>query len=254
MSRSAGAGGPAWTRVAACVAAAGATALVLVACETTAEKSAKLEHAAKQASARAARNDKGLTIARESAFVKPLASTVVVGAEGAAAVVTVRNLSSRTLASVPLAITVKSASGQTLFQNDAPGLEAALTSIPLLPAHGEFTWVDDQLSKSGPPASVSVRIGEAPALRTAAPQIEVEGLHPEEAGASAAGTVRNRSHVAQHKLVVFVVARRAGAVSAAGRAVLAEVAPGAAAPFQVFFVGSAAGASLQASAPATTLG
>ncbi len=229
-------------------------ALTLVGCESSQEQSAKLERAAKLAAAHEAHVDKGLTITRESTDVKVLSANVVTSSEGAAAVVTVRNDSSQTLASVPIAIDVKGAAGKTLFQNDAAGLESALTTISLVPAHGEATWVDDQLPRSGQPVSVAVRLGEVPAVSGPTPRVEVQSLHPEEAGAGAAGTVRNRSQVAQHKLVVFAVARRAGRVVAAGRAVLPELAPGASAPFQVFFVGSAAGASLQASAPATTLG
>lgn len=229
-------------------------ALALAGCESSQEKSAKLERVAKLAAAHEQRVDKGLTITRESTNVKVLSAGIVSSSEGAAAVVTVRNTSPRPLAAVPIAISIKDARGQTLFQNDAPGLEAALTTISLVPAHGEATWVDDQLSKSGQPASVSVRLGEVPAVSGPTPQIEVQGLHLEETGAGAAGTVRNRSQIAQRKLVVFVVARRAGSVVAAGRAVLPELAPGASAPFQVFFVGSGAGASLAASAPATTLG
>lgn len=246
-------GGLAWSRVTIPGAVAILAILALAGCDSSQEKSATLERAAKLAAAHEQRVDKALTISRESADVKVLSAGVVSSSEGAAAVVTVRNISPRTLASVPIEIKVKSAGGQIVFQNNAAGLEAALTTIALVPAHGEATWVDDQLPKSGAPASVTARLGEVPAVSGPTPQVEVQGLHPEEAGAGAAGTVRNRSHVAQRGLVVFVVARRTGRVVAAGRAVLAELSPGASAPFQVFFVGSAAGASLQASAPATTL-
>jgi hypothetical protein len=235
-------------------AAAIVAALALAGCESSQERSATLERAAKLAAAHEARASKGLTIARESAVVKVLSATVVSSSEGAAAVVTVRNDSARTLAAVPIAIAVRDAHGQTIFQNDAPGLEAALTAIAIVPAHGEATWVDDQLPKSGAPASVSARLGEAAPVAGALPRIEVQGLHVQEAGAGAAGTVRNRSQVAQSKLIVYVVARRAGRVVAGGRAIVPELAPGASAAFQVFFVGPAGGASLQASAPATTLG
>jgi len=91
----------------------------------------------------------------------------------------------------------------------------------------------------------------------ALPEIEVTGVHPsEESGsATAAGTVRDRSTVTQQALVVYVVARRAGRAVAAGRAILPEVAPGAAVPFQAFLVGnSPAGTRLEASAPASTFG
>jgi hypothetical protein len=227
-------------------------ALALAGCESTQEKSAQLEKTAHHTHLA----ERGLSIARASTNVSVLGAVLVHGAEGAAAVVTLRNDSARVLKDVPIAITVKDAGGSTIFQNDAPGLEAALTSLGSLPAHGIATWVDDQVPATGDPASVSAIAGVSPAVSGALPEIEVTGVRPsEESGsATAAGTVRNRASVTQQALVVYVVARRAGRVVAAGRAILPEVAPGAAVPFQAFLVGSPRGASLQASASATTIG
>ena len=53
---------------------------------------------------------------------------------------------------------------------------------------------------------------------------------------------------------MFGVARRAGRIVAAGRAVLPELPAGSRLPFQIFFVGDPHGAQLQVSAPATTAG
>lgn len=230
-------------------------ALALTGCETTAEKSAKLE---KLEAKHTTPTQKGLSIARASTQVEVLGATVVRDSEGAAAAITVRNTTAHTLRSAPIAITVKNASGQTVFQNNAPGLEAALTSIPSLPAHGSVTWVDDQIPSAGAPASVSAILGEASIASGAEPRIEIEGPRVGEAsaGEAAPGTVRNRSKIAQRSLVVFAVARRAGKIVAAGRALLAEVAAGASTPFQMFFIGnpSASGAQIETSAPATVLG
>ncbi len=225
-------------------------AVALGGCETTAEESAQLEKSAKRVTL--AHN--GLSIAHRSTRVKVLSATVVRGSEGAAAVVSVRNVSPRTLQSAPIAITVKDRHGRTLYQNNAPGLEAALTSISSLPAHGEVTWVDDQIPASGEPASVSAIVGEATATSGPQPRVEVAGLHTGEEAGTARGTVRNLSNAPQRKLVVFVVALHAGRVAAAGRAVLGAVEPGASAPFQVFLVGATSSATLAASAPATTFG
>jgi len=230
-------------------------ALALTGCETTAEKSAKLEREAQRA-AHGALAAKGLSITRESADVKVLGATLVRSAEGAAAVVTLRNVSSHTLRALPIAITVKGAGGATLFQNNAPGLEAALVSISSIAPHGELTWVDDQVTASGP-ATVQARVGEGASAAGSAPKIAVAGVHPIEDpsnGAGAAGTVGNHSAIAQQKLVVFVTARRGGRIVAAARAVLPEVAAGASAPFQAYFIGDPHGAQLQASAPPTTFG
>ncbi|HEY2570113.1 MAG TPA: hypothetical protein VGI27_01505, partial [Solirubrobacteraceae bacterium] len=134
------------------------------------------------------------------------------------------------------------------------GLEAALTSLASLAAHGEATWIDDQVQASGIPTSVSATVGAAPSASGSAPRIEVQGVHASEegGGTGATGTVRNRSGVAQQKLVVYALARRAGRIVAAGRAVLPEVGAGALLPFQAFLQGDPSGARLEASAPATT--
>jgi hypothetical protein len=226
--------------------------LALSGCETTQEKSAQLEKTAHHT--RLAEH--GLSIVRPSADVRVVGAVLVHGSEGSVAVLTLRNDSGHALKDVPIAISVKDAQGGTVFQNNAPGLEAALTSLASLPARGEATWIDDQVPASGAPASVGALVGEAPAAQGALPQLEVAGAHlGEEAGSAvAAGTVRNRSSVTQQALVVYVLARRADRIVAAGRAILPEVAPGASVPFQAFLVGSPAGATLQASAPATTLG
>ncbi|HTZ65305.1 MAG TPA: hypothetical protein VMB51_14470 [Solirubrobacteraceae bacterium] len=233
------------------LAALAALTVALGGCETTAEKSAKLEKAAK----RVALVHAGLSIKRASRQAKVLEATVVHGSEGAAAAVTVRNLSSRALVSVPIAITVKGARGQTLYQNNAAGLETALTHVPSIPAHGTVTWVNDQVGSAGEPASVIAELGEASTASGPEPQIEVQGTRVTEASTGeASGTVRNGSSVAQGKLVVYVTARKGGRIVAAGRALLTHVAPGASVPFDLYLTGGAGGASLQAGAPPTTFG
>lgn len=226
--------------------------LALSGCETTAERSAQLEKTAHHT--RLA--ERGLSIARQSTDVHVLSAILVHGSAGAAAVVTLRNDSGHTLDSVPIAITVKDSHGSTVFQNNAPGLETALTSLGSLSAHGVASWVDDQVPATGDPASVTTIVGEPPAASGPLPLIEIAGVHPsEESGsATAAGNVGNRSNVIQQNLIVYVLARKDGKIVAAGRAVLAEVQPDASVPFQVFFVGDAKGAKLEASAPPTTLG
>jgi hypothetical protein len=105
-----------------------AAAIVLGGCETTAEKSAKLERAARHPKLR----QRGLSISRQSTQVRVLETAVLHSSEGAAATVRLQNRSGHALRAVPLAIAVEDASGRTVFQNDAPGLEAALVSVPSL--------------------------------------------------------------------------------------------------------------------------
>ncbi len=221
-------------------------------CESTQEKSAQLEREATHVTLA----QSGLHIAKPSRVVTVLATTVLRGSEGAAVAVTVRNASARTLRGVPLAVSVQSAAGQSLYENNSPGVEAPLVSIPSLPAHATLTWVDDQVPANGKPARATARVGEAGSVAAAPPRIVVSGLHAIDdsgSGAGAAGTVENRSTVAQSDLAVFVVARRGGQIVAAARAVLPSLAARASAQFQAFLVGDARGATLEASAPAGSL-
>jgi len=228
-------------------------ALALTGCETTAEKSAKLEKEALRQRAHEPAAQKGLSITRESTDVKVVQTAVVHGTEGNAAVVTLHNTSSRALRDVPIAITVRDAAGSALYANSAAGLARSLVSLPLLAAHGQLTWVDDQVQVAGTPASVSAKVGEGAAATGAIPPISVQGAHLAEAG-GAEGTVVNHSRVSQTELVVYALARRAGRIVAAGRAVLPQLPPDTPTRFQVFFIGDPQGAQLELSAPASTLG
>jgi hypothetical protein len=230
-----------------------ALALTLTGCETSAEKSATLEKQALRQRAHQLRAQKGLSIARESADVKVLQSTIVHSSEGNAAVVTLRNAATRALSDVPIAITVKGASGSVLYTNTAPGLAHSLVSVPMLPAHAQVVWIDDQVQLAGAPASVSAKVGEGTAATGEIPGISIQGTHLGEAE-GAEGTVVNHSPVTQTELVVYALARRAGRIVAAGRAVLPQLAPDTPTRFQVFFIGSPAGAQLTFGAPPSTLG
>jgi hypothetical protein len=237
-------------------AAALLAALALTGCETTAEKSASLEHAAKQLAAHRRSAPSAIAFTRPSAVVKVLSATLVHSSEGTAAVITLRNTSARALRTMPIALTVKDASGRTLFQNNAAGLEAGLVSLSSLAPHTTLTWVDDQVPVNGAPAAVSARVGEAQGRAANLPLITVTGLHQIEDptnGIGAAGTVSNTSSTTQRNLVVFVLARRGAATAAAGRAVVPEIAAHSTQTFTAFLIGDQRGASLQASAPATTL-
>ncbi len=231
-------------------------ALALGGCESSQEKSAQLEKQAKLAKAQHPEQvAKGLAIAHASTAVKVQDTQTVHTGEGSAVVVTLRNTSPHSLRDVPIAITVKGAGATTLYQNNAPGLEAALTSVPLLAAGQQLSWIDDQVQSSEAPRSVSVEVGEAPTASGAIPRIVLSGVHADEESGSPgiAGTVHNDSAVAQQSLVVYGLARRGARVVAAGRAVLSEVAPHASMPFQVLLIGSAVGATVEASAPPSTL-
>ncbi len=225
-------------------------AIALGGCESSQERSAELAREAKHSVGSA---EHGLRIAHASRRIKVLGTQIVRSAEGTAALVTLQNTSSQALRDVPLAITVKDAGGAALYRNDAPGLEAALTSVSLVEPGERFAWIDDQVQTTGTPASASAEAGEAQTAPGRAPRIHLSGVHATEAPeVGVAGTVNNESSVAQRGLVVYGLARRGAKIVAAGRAVLSEVPAHGSSPFQVLFIGSAQGATVQASAPATT--
>jgi hypothetical protein len=244
-------GGRGWAfRVAPSVLVAGLLALACCSCETTAQKSAALEKSAKHEKLAL----QGVSVTRESPSVRVLQTTVVRSSEGTAVVVRVRNVSRQPLEDAPIEITVRDAKGGVLFRNDEPGEDPSLTGVSLLEPGVQTVWVDDQVQVAGVPASASALVGEGRRARGAVPQMAVSGAQLSGSGAEAGatGTVRNRSGVAQEHLVVYAVARRGSRIVAAGRAVLPEVSPGVAVPFQVYFVGDPSGAQIQTSAPATT--
>jgi hypothetical protein len=233
-------------------------ALALTACESNQERSAKLEQAAKrhehEVRQQQALAQRALEITRVSTKIKVTSSAVVHSAQGAAAVLTLRNSSGVTLRDVPIQINVLDSHGTSVFKNDSAGTSATLVSAALVPAHSVITWIDDQVDASGGvPARVLATVGEGKPTAGAVSQLQVHGAHLAEAG-EAEGSVANHSRVDQQELVVYAVARRGTTVVAAGRAVLADVAAGSSTPFQVYFVGDPADAQVLYSVPATSAG
>jgi hypothetical protein len=236
-------------------------ALALSGCETTAEKSAKLERAAKQHEALTERAtaaaQRELTIAHASTKVTVAAVTLLHSSEGLAAVVTLQSHSHTALREVPIRITVRNAAGHAIYTNETPGQSPALISASLIPAGGHLEWIDDQIPTTAGASAATAEIGEAPASSNAAPKLTISGAHMIEdpsSGPGAEGYVVNHSAIAQSELVVYAVARRGGRIVAAGRAVLPQAPAGASTRFQLFFIGSPQGAHLEVSAPPSTLG
>jgi hypothetical protein len=228
-------------------------ALVLTGCETTAQKSAMLERAALK-KAHGVAKVTGLKIHGRSRSIEIVDSTILHSPEGTAAVVTLRNRSLGAVGDSPLQISVRTNNGSIIYSNDVSGLAHSLVSAPLIPPHGEITWVDDQVQSPSTPASVNAMVGEGHTLTGPVPRIDIEGgkLVREAGSESAEGTAINRSGVEQRELSVYAIARRSGRTVAAGRAVLPTLAAHASARFQIYFIGDPAGARLQLSAPATS--
>jgi hypothetical protein len=223
--------------------------LTLIGCETTQEKSAKLEHAHRKVAVAS----RGLTIAQASRSIRVLSTAALHTTEGTAAVITLAN-SGTSQREVPLLVSVKQ-SGGSAVTNSEPGLARSLTSVAYLPAHATVVWVDDQLTLVGRASAVTATVGEGKSSTGALPKITLGShrLEREPSGEVLTGTVNNGSSVTQHELVVYAVATRGGHLIAAGRAVIASVAPGASSQFRIFLIGgSAQGAQLTLSAPPST--
>jgi hypothetical protein len=243
------------------LAALALAALALTACESNQERSAKIEkaqaHHDHEVAQRLALAERALTITHESTKVKVVGAIVLRGSEGAAAVVTLRNLSATALSDIPIEITVKDAGGATVYSNDTPGLGAGLNSAALLPAHATAAWIDDQVQATGTPTSVAVKVGEGTPVTGAIPDLAVAGARQYEDptnGPAAEGSIVNHSHVSQQELIVDALVRRGGTIVAAGRAVVPSAPVGASTRFQLFFIGDTRGGALEMQAPATTLG
>jgi len=224
--------------------------------ETTPEKSA--------AKARLAvdtiKNQKGLVLGKVNTAITVEDSTLVQDANGVAAVIRVKNTGS-TQVTLPVAITVSDAKGRKLYANDAPGLDASLTSLPVLGAGQEADWVDNQILVAGKASRVAAQVGAAKGELGggALPKIVLSGIAAgrDEDGPYAKGTISNRSAIAQKRIVVSCVARDGARVLAAGRAVVDRLAPAGESkrptPFTVFFIGDPKQAELACAAPPTVL-
>ena len=224
--------------------------LALAGCETTQEKSAALEKAAKRRAVAA--NGKGLKIATVSATIKTVTATALHSSEGTAVALELVN-SSGAAREVPLLVSVAEGAKTGAYTNSAPGLARSLTSLSYVPAHGRAVWVDDQVQLAGSPGRVTATVGSAEPAKGAVPAVAIVSHRLEaEAGGTefVAGTVANRSTVEQRELVVYAVAKRGGRIVAAGRSVLASLSAGATGHFQIFLLGAdAKGAQLELGAP-----
>jgi hypothetical protein len=227
-------------------------ALLLAACESTQDKSARL---AKQAEG--LEKQRGLVIGKRSKVVKVGSRAVLNDKNGTAVVVELRNTSKRMLARVPVAIDVRNGK-RSVFKNDDAGLEPSLVGVPVLRPGQRLLWVHDQVLATGKGQSVRAKVGAGrgaapgrlPQIRITPPRLEVDPT----SGTLAVGRLVNRSRVLQRNIVVYAVARKGKRIVAAGRAAVERLKPGASAAYQVFFIGDPRGARITLAAPPTRFG
>jgi hypothetical protein len=237
------------------VVAIAAMALVLTpltGCESSQNKNKRLAKNGTKAF-----KQKGLVVGQQSADVKVLRTAVIQDANGAATVVELRNSSAAPLIHVPISIDVLGADGKSVFKNDAPGLEGALVSAPLIEPKADFIWVHDQVTPSAPAKSVDVKVGGAtgkppadlPKLEVAQPTLKDDPI----SGTEASGTVTNKSTVEQKQLIVYCVAWRGSKAIAAGRSEIQRLRPGQKLFYHVYFIGNPKGGTVTVAAPPTVL-
>lgn len=231
--------------------AAAALLLFLAGCESTADLAKKIAKNGKVAF-----EQHGLSVATIDRQIRVVRTTVISNANGTAVVVELRNGGPRAIINAPIAINVSDRQGQSVFRNNLPGLEEDLNHVPLLLPGHVFDWVNDQVLANGTPARVAARVGRGSPAPTSLPKIEVSGVtltNDPVSGPAASGHVFNASHLPQVNLVLFAIARRAGRIVAAGRAILPRLAPNKGAMFHAYFTGNPAGAQLSVVAPPSVL-
>lgn len=231
-------------------------AAALGACQSTQEKAAIIRAQGDQALA----GREGLKVTRANKDVEIREKTILSDENGTAVVLELENEGSDDQANVPIAIALSDAKGKRVFANDAPGLERALVSMPLLRRGRESYWVHNQIVAAREPERLEVKVGvprpvDIPADPPHITLSKVE-LGEDADGAYVSGEVNNRSKVLQKRVTIFCVAKRGGKVVAAGRAVIEKLPP---APtkkpitFTVYFIGNPAGATLDFTVPPVIL-
>ncbi|HEX5989434.1 MAG TPA: hypothetical protein VFY75_04385 [Solirubrobacterales bacterium] len=224
-----------------------AIALVTTGCQSTQSKSAEIG-----AELGPVKQEKGLKISKRSKDVRVVSTTLLTDANGSAVVVEVRNESNRNLVNVPILIDVLDAAGKSVYRNDLPGLEPALTSIPYVEAGKEATWVHDQVLATGKPKTVKVTVGEGgapfdgevPEFTFSEPKLEGDPY----SGVVAGGNAENESGEKVERLLLYAVARKGGEVVAAGRGAIEKIKPEPKPlPYNVYFIGDPTGGEVEMS-------
>jgi hypothetical protein len=226
--------------------------LALTGCESTIDQARKIA-----AQGERAIHQKGITVTRVDKKVRVLESAIVQDANGTAVVIELRNTGAKPMVDAPIAIDVRDRSGKSVFKNNSPGLEPDLVHVPiLLPGH-VFEWVNDQVLAAGKPARVLARVGAGKPAPASLPAIQITStqlVNDPASGWTATGSVRNASSVTQLHLVLFAVARRAGRIVAAGRAIVTRLLPAKTTTFHLYFIGNPQGTQVSVTAPPSTLG
>lgn len=228
-------------------------ATLLAGCETTAQKSARIE---KQNRSKIA-NDKGVVVTKSDPKVSASKPVVLTDDYGQAAVVELRSKDRRAIQRPPVQLVVKDAKGEKAFQNDTPGLDPALTSVAVLPAGATGYFIYDQLDVEGKRLKSRAKVGAGKRLAasTKLPRFSITGLEFESdaEGYTITGKVANKSKIDQRRLVLYGIGKRGGEIVSAGTAQLERLNAGKRAGFQMFFIGDPRGLKIRFFVPPTAV-
>jgi hypothetical protein len=228
--------------LAACLLAA----LAITACESNQSRSAQRQREARAVTQEAS----ALDVSRPSSSIEARRS-VVVTADGSAAVAVELHNRGGAEAEVPVLVDVHGGGGRSVYRNDAAGLQESLQHVGTVGAGATVWWVNDQVQGGGDASTVTTRVGAGRAVE-AAPTIGFGDvrLESDSDGVYLAATATNASKVPQTLLPVSAVALKDGEVVAAGRALIPSL-PASGftkATFRIVFVGDPRGATYQLSA------
>jgi hypothetical protein len=215
-------------------------------CESTEEQSARIGHEGADAPVS---DSTAVKTGAANATVRVSNVTLLQSAGRGAVAMELTSSAGRPQTDVPVSISVAKG-GKVLYTNQVSGLESALQQMPLLRPHQHEWWVDDQVLTASSGGSVQVRIGASKHSQGKLPEVSASELSVgKQAGLSVlSGKLVSQAKRPASKVPVFAVALRAGKVTAAGRALISTLPPGATS-FQIFLVGDPTGSTIQITVP-----
>ena len=222
-----------------------AVGLAVSGCQTTQDKSAAIAAKAAKAEAPGA-----IALGRPDAGVRVRSQTLVRGKDRSAIVVEVQNRGRRTLRGVPIGVTTV-APGQRPLTNAMEGNDPLLLRVPELAPGAKVAWVNADLPALPAAGTARVKVGRAQSrARRPGPRLRVISVartgDDGHGGIALAGAVRNLGTRTLHDVPVYIVARRAGKPVAAATGRIAELKPGARAPFEAVLAGDGRSGDLTA--------
>jgi hypothetical protein len=222
--------------------------LTLTACQSSQDKARAIRERAE------ATAPKPLVIPKPNKDVEVGDATLLHDENGDAIIVPLTNESNKMLVGVPILVDIKNGK-QTIYENNAAGLDYALNHVALIKPHETFYWVNDQVEE-GKTAKVTVGQPEGKPPADALPEFKVSepAFDSDFSGVKVTGTVKDESKVDQSHLILFAVARQGGKIVAAGRGQIKKLKHNAKpAPYVIYFIGDPTGSDVTIQAPPTVL-